>query len=113
MSSPTQKTLEYERGLGCDAQVVEYWNAFARKRVDLFRCIDVVSLDKHVKGIQCTSRSNHSARMKKAQAQPEIVRWVRCGAQFFVQSWKKGSKQIRQSMAYVDDDGKLQFFDEL
>ena len=38
-TSPTQRTLKYLRDKGYTAQVVEHWNAFAKRRIDLFGVI--------------------------------------------------------------------------
>lgn len=93
MSSPTSRTLKFERDQGHTAQVMEHWNPFAKRRIDLFNCIDVVSLTgENIIGIQCTSGSNHSAREKKARETGAIYVWIKSGGVFRVQSWKKNSK---------------------
>ena len=65
--SPTQRALKRARELGYDAQVVEKWNAFARKRVDLFQCIDVVCVRAGVPvlGIQACSHGDMTKRVRK------------------------------------------------
>lgn len=96
MSSPTVNTIAYERGKDNLCQKVEYWNGFAKRRIDLFNNIDVIVLlknEQRIKGVQVTSGSNHSAREKKAQATPAITEWVQCGGIFQVQSWRKNSKR--------------------
>jgi hypothetical protein len=90
MSSPTARTLKFERDRGNIAQVVEHWNPFARRRIDLFNCIDVIVLKEgRIYGVQCTSGSNHSARMNKAKETPAISSWIQHGGGFQVQSWQK------------------------
>ena len=65
--SPTQRALKHVRSLGYTADVVEKWIPFARKRKDLFDCIDIVAIrpGMPVLGIQATSHSNLAARVKK------------------------------------------------
>lgn len=65
--SPTQRALQHLRSLGYQCQVVEKWNAFAKIRIDLFGCIDIVAIRPGVPvlGVQCTSHSNLSARVLK------------------------------------------------
>ena|SRR5437762_10048601 len=113
MSSPTARTLDYERTQGHTVQVVEHWNPFARCRVDLFKCIDIVSLsDSRIKGIQCTSGSNHAARETKAKDTPAIKEWLVCGGLFEVQSWRKNSKgkwAQRITRACLNDNKELNF----
>jgi hypothetical protein len=114
MSSPTARTLKYERARGHRAQVVEHWNPFARKRIDLFNCIDVIVLKYgKIYGVQCTSGSNHSARQNKAIETPAITDWINSGGVFEVQSWRKNSKGRfvhRISKAVLQETG-MQFIE--
>jgi hypothetical protein len=72
---------------------VERWNAFARKRVDLFGVIDVVAITPEgILGVQVTSGTNHSARVKKAKEEPAIVEWLKAGGKFEVWSFRKKMK---------------------
>ncbi len=91
-ASPTKLTRDNLTEKGLTFQVVEYWNSFARRRIDLFGIIDIVVLlpdsAKAILGIQCTSSTNHSARMKKAREEPRLKEWMRCGGLFEVWSWK-------------------------
>ncbi len=65
-TSPTQLSLKKLREEGYTVQVVEYWNSFARIRIDLFGFIDIIALKgKEVLAVQTTSASNMSARCKK------------------------------------------------
>jgi hypothetical protein len=74
MSSPTARTLAECKKRGWTVQVVEKWNAFAKVRVDLFGFIDLVAMDgKCIYGIQSTSGSNLSARLKKIGAEPRAL----------------------------------------
>lgn len=74
--SPTQRTLAELRKRGYRAQVVERWNPFARIRQDLFGVIDVVAVGNgETVGVQATSLSNVSARVRKiadAEAVPDL-----------------------------------------
>ncbi len=66
--SPTQRSLKHLRALGYQAQVVEKWNAFAKIRIDLFGCIDIVAIRPGVPvlGVQCTSHPNLASRVSKS-----------------------------------------------
>lgn len=93
MGSPTQRTLKSLRDDGYIAEVVERWNAFARIRQDLFGIIDVVAVKEGVNGVvgvQTTSYSNVSARIKKALENKALPVWVKAGNRFVVHGWKKG-----------------------
>ena len=89
-TSPTQRALALCRKYGWTAQVVERWNPYARVRQDLFGCIDLVVLDGSSYGplgVQVTSGSGHSARVKKSIAEPRVAEWLRSGARFEVWSF--------------------------
>lgn len=94
-TSPTVRTLKWLRDNGYSCQVVERWNAFAHRRIDLWGCVDVVGIkrgENGVLGIQTTSGSNMSARVKKSLAIPELKIWLETGNRFIVQTWRKNSK---------------------
>lgn len=90
--SPTQRALAFCRKEGWTAQVVERWNPYARVRQDLFGVIDIVVLDGRPGGplgVQVTSGSGHSARVKKAMAEPRLAAWLDAPARFEVWSYSK------------------------
>lgn len=93
MSSPTSRSLEYcRKKLGWHVQVVERWNQWARRRIDLFGCIDIVAISgDRIIGIQatCGEGGNHAARRAKALAEPRLRAWLAAGAGFEVWSWRK------------------------
>lgn len=99
-TSPTQLALKYFRDLGYEAQVAEYWNAYARRRTDLFGFIDIVAIrDGEILGIQATSAGNRSARRKKIYSLPTARNWLRAGGKIVLSTWKKspetrGSKKL-------------------
>jgi hypothetical protein len=89
--SPTQKSLAYLREQGMTCEVVERWNAFARIRQDLFGIIDIVALDEQqTLGVQTTSWTNVSARVKKIADSPHLPALLRAGWVLEVHGWKKG-----------------------
>ena len=94
-ASPTSRSLEYCRKLGLLAGVVEKWNPHAKIRQDLFGFIDLIVLDNDgVTGIQATSGSNASARVKKILAEPRAKQWLEAGCRIEVWAWKK--KKIKR-----------------
>ncbi len=96
MTSPTARTLEALRKLGCLCQVVEHWNAFSRRRIDLYGIIDVVAIRADVPGvtgIQATSTANLTARVKKALAEPALLVWLQAGNRFSCWGWAKRGKK--------------------
>lgn len=90
-TSPTQRSLKYLRGpCCCIAQVVERWNFFAKKRIDLFNWIDIVAVDGfHVYGVQTTSYPNGKARLEKARGNEALRKWIHGGGVLWLHEWKK------------------------
>lgn len=90
MTSPTRRSLKLCRQLGLYAQVVERWNPHARRRVDLFGCIDVVAVGRGaILGVQATTAANVGARWAKAVERQELRSWLCAGARFEVWGWAK------------------------
>jgi hypothetical protein len=89
--SPTSRSLEALAASGWTAQKVEYWLSFGGKggiRKDLFGGIDIVAVRPgEVLGVQATSKSNVSARVKKLLGLPAIKAWVESGAKMEVWGW--------------------------
>lgn len=71
-------------------EITERWNAFARKRKDLFDFIDLLAIkDGEVVGVQTTSASNISARIKKIKEHPNYGPVRASGIKIVVHGWKK------------------------
>jgi hypothetical protein len=87
------------RERGFHAEVTEHWNAFARKRFDLWGFCDVLCLgDDGLVVVQTTSDSNVSARVKKIADSPIVGRVRQAGIRILVHGWKKvkGRWQVRE-----------------
>lgn len=92
MRGPTQRSLNLLREQGYTCYISEHYNAFAKVRRDLFGWIDIVALHpdrKGVLGVQTTSGSNLSARIKKADALPAYHLWIACGNVAEFHGWRK------------------------
>lgn len=77
------------RSDGYTAEVVEYWNSFAKIRKDLFGVIDIVAVRPgETLGVQTTSYSNISARVNKILAEPKALDWLQAGNRLIVHGWK-------------------------
>ncbi len=122
MSSPTSRSLEYWRGIGSLAGVVERFKSFSKMRHDLFLFCDIVAINAlwgNAVFIQTTSGQNIQARIKKIQDTPEIAANVKrvlgAGNTVIVEGWAKRTKAGRtvryERVAYrceMDGD-KLKF----
>jgi len=72
-------------------QVVERWNAFAKRRVDLFGIIDVVAVGADIVGIQTTSAGNLSARLKKIADSNALPVLRQAGFRLLLHGWRKNA----------------------
>lgn len=90
MSTPTQRSLKLLRDEGWTVAIVEHWNSFIKIRQDLFGIIDLLCVrDGVTMGVQTTSYSNVSARVKKIADSEHIgalreAEWV-----ILVHGWHK------------------------
>jgi hypothetical protein len=96
--TPTQRTLAELRKRNWTAQVVEHWNGFARRRIDLFGVIDIVCLSEfddhgngvlHIMGVQCCAGSSHAPRRTKILNEPRARDWILAGGRLELWSWAK------------------------
>lgn len=85
-----QKTLDYCRKQGWEVQKVEHWNNYAKKKYDLFGCIDYLALDSKtgVLGIQATTNAHAAARIQKCRATIPPL-WFVGGNRLEVWDWAK------------------------
>lgn len=91
MSSPTQRSLKRLRDEGWTVWVVEYWNGFTRRRVDLFNAFDLLAVrGEETMAIQTTSASNVSARVKKIEANEYVPVLRKAGWGLMCHGWDKG-----------------------
>jgi hypothetical protein len=76
------------RGYKCD--VVESYNAFTRRKKDLFSIFDILAIGNgETVGIQITSKSNMSSRIKKISESEYLPELVRSGWKILVLGWYK------------------------
>ena len=86
--SPTQRSLAELRKRGYRAQVVEKWNPFAKIRQDLFGVIDVIGVGNgETVGVQATSASNVSARVRKMSEAEAVPDLRKAGWKLLVWGW--------------------------
>jgi hypothetical protein len=93
--TPTQRSLKHLREQGQVPEVVQRWNSFARKSLDLWGFLDIISLNPtkgEIVGVQATSLSNVAARIKKITAHPNLSAVRACGIRILVQGWGKDAK---------------------
>jgi len=92
MRSPTTMSLKLLRDQGYVPYVTEHWNAYARVRKDLYGFIDMVALHTEhtgLLGVQTTTGTNLSARIKKAEGIKAYYLWLVCGNDVEFHGWRK------------------------
>lgn len=90
MGSPTQRSLKLLRDSDWDIEVVEKWIPGANIRRDLFGIIDLLGVKgMQTLGVQTTSYSNLSARLKKMGDSPMIGKLREAGWLLEAHGWKK------------------------
>lgn len=111
--TPSQRAILYCKEQGWTQWKVEYWLAPARRRIDLFNMFDIVVLDNlpGMIGVQVTTGSNVSARIKKMQENPILAIWLDRGLRAEIWAYRKlkvarGSKRtkwcLRKVLVYPD-----------
>ena len=100
--SLTSRTVDLLRKDYPLVEVVERYNAFTRRRHDLFGIIDVLAV-KHneILMVQTTSRSNMSSRIKKIEDSDAIASLREAGIAIHVHGWFK-NKRGRYEVRVVD-----------
>ena len=92
----TPETMRELERRGYTVAKVEYWSPFPKphgRRHDLFNCIDVLGVGYGLGtlGVQCTSRKNALARIKKVLQEPEVApkakEWLLAGNFLEVWGW--------------------------
>lgn len=88
--SPTQRSLKLLREAGYTVAIVEYWNAFTKRRHDLFQFADLLAIrENEILLVQVTSGSNVSARIKKITENEHIGAVRKSGMRVEVHGWRK------------------------
>jgi hypothetical protein len=89
-ATPTQRSLKLMRERGYYAEVVERWVPVVRIRRDFAGVIDILALgDACVVGVQATSYSNTSARVRKIVEHENWPILQRAGIKVLVHGWRK------------------------
>lgn len=90
MSSLNQRTIALYEEQGYKCEVVESYNAFTKRKKDLFGIFDVLAVgNNETIGIQITSKANMSARVKKIQESEFLPEILRSGWRVVVIGWFK------------------------
>ena len=105
MNSPTQRSLKLLRDNGYTVAIVEKYNFFTHRRLDLFSIGDLLAIKETEPGcllIQTTTSSNVSAHVHKYMEEEEpfknLKTWLMAGNRFVIHGWsKKGPRGKRKT----------------
>ena len=106
--TPMQRTLKWLREQNIKYDIVESYNAFSKRRKDLFGIIDIVALhNKKIIGVQVCG-ADWTPHMKKIKTSPFALNWVD-GGELWLFGWRmlKGNcvsrvhKFVRGDLQYV------------
>ena len=101
--TPTERSLKLMRERGDQCAVVEKWNAFTKTRHDLFGFIDILCLGwDEVIGIQATSYSNVSARVKKITEHENVGAVRKAGIGIIGHGWHVPKGKRKAEVREVD-----------
>jgi hypothetical protein len=101
-SKYNQRTIDYVRQHGFEIESVERYNAFTRRRSDLFNIVDYIGIDgRRLLGIQSTSYNHKSDHKLKILAEPATKKWLQSNAKLVLITWRKNKQGTRYLPADV------------
>jgi hypothetical protein len=101
MTTNTARTLKYLRDHGYQAEVVERYLPYVKRRKDLFGFIDIIAINgENILGVQSCDGSAFAEHDKKIIACPKTNLWLASGGLLWLMGWRKkklfrGSKAVR------------------
>lgn len=91
-TSPTQNSLSALRAQGYTCWIVEYWNSFTRKRVDMFGMFDIIAIRENETLAVQTTTTGVAARVKKITESEYLDAVRKAGWRIEVHGWRKAPK---------------------
>lgn len=97
--SPTQRSLKMLRDDGYFVAIVEKYNSFIKRRIDLFNIADLLAFKGDViLLVQTTTASNVSARLAKINENPIAAAWKTPNRKIHIHGWsKRGERGKRKT----------------
>lgn len=92
----TPRSVAEMRERGYQVATVEYFNAFTRRKHDLFGCIDLLCIGNgETVAVQVTSRDNISSRRHKIEENEAYPEMLRSGWKILIHGWDKDGSRWR------------------
>jgi len=89
-TTPMQRTLQIIKSKKLKYCIVEVWNQWARRRIDLFNIIDILVLDGGFLGIQVcgTDYASHKKKIMVDEKENTMA-WLNSGGRLEVWGWRQ------------------------
>lgn len=99
-----QRSLAHLRKEGYVVEIVEHFNFFSKRRIDLLGFADILALKPgEILAVQTTTRSNTASRINKIQGLAKAKAWTDAGGEIVVHGWsKKGPRGKRKLWALTE-----------
>lgn len=92
----TPRSVAEMRERGYQVATVEYFNAFTRRKHDLFGCIDLLCIGNgETVAVQVTSRDNISSCRHKIEENEAYPEMLRSGWKILIHGWDKDGSRWR------------------
>lgn len=89
-TSLTARSKWLLEGDGFTVAIVEHYNAFTKRKHDLFGCIDLLAIGNgDTIAVQTTSKANMAARRHKIQDSDAYPEMIRSGWRIQIHGWHK------------------------
>ena len=88
-----ERTLVEIKKAGLDYQIVEHWNPYSKRRIDLFGIIDLLVLDNGIVGYQVCG-ADYQPHIKKIteDEKEKTIKWLNSNGRLEIWSWRKLKK---------------------
>jgi len=88
--TPSQRSIKHLREKGYVVANVESYNAFTKRKHDLYGCIDLLAIGNgETLAVQVTSKPNMKARINKIEDSEALPEMLRSNWRVIVHGWHK------------------------
>ena len=91
--TPSQRTIKHLKDQGYMVANVEHYNAFTRRKHDLWGCIDILAIgNRETLAVQVTTKSHMANRIRKIEESEALPEMLRSNWRVIVHGWWKNNK---------------------
>jgi hypothetical protein len=96
--STLPRSLKLLREEGWTVEIVEHWNPFAKRRIDLFGAADLIAIREGCRHllVQVTTASHVADRIAKILSLPAMDLWLKTDGEIEVHGWRAPTKTNRR-----------------